>query len=310
MQSRLLDNLKLRHVTCFLAVARHRHIGRAADELHLTQPAVSKTLSELDVLVGARLFDRGRHGATLTSAGEQFFRHALEVSDALAQLDASAQLLAGGVTPRATLRVGALPTVATGILPGALSEFRRTHPDTDVIVVTDTNAALCQALLSGDHHCVVGRIPDPQAVGTRGGLTFELLYAESLALAVRTEHPLATKSTVAMTSVIAHPMIVSPASTVPRAHAEALFRDNGLDIPHGRLETLSVSVARQVTLTSDAVWVIPERTIADDVARRALTRLPVSTAGTEEPVGVLRAVGQDPEPMVEDFLRMLRAQVG
>lgn len=310
MQSRLLDNLKLRHVTCFLAVARHRHIGRAADELHLTQPAVSKTLSELDNLVGARLFDRGRHGATLTSAGEQFFRRALDVSDALTQLDAAAQLLAGGVTPRTTLRVGALPTVATGILPSTLGEFRRTHPDTDVIVVTDTNAVLCRALLNGDHHCVVGRIPDPQAVGNRGGLTFELLYAESLALVVRADHPLAATREITMTLMTTQPVIVSPASTVPRAHAEALFRGHGVEIPHGRLETLSVSVARQVTLTSDAVWVIPERTVADDVARGALVRLPVSTAGTEEPVGVLRAVGQDPEPRVEDFLRLLRAQVG
>ncbi|MFW0795736.1 LysR substrate-binding domain-containing protein [Gordonia sp. CPCC 205515] len=310
MQSRLLDNLKLRHVTCFLAVARHRHIGRAADELHLTQPAVSKTLSELDNLVGARLFDRGRHGATLTGAGEQFLRHALEVSDALTQLDVSAQQLAGGITPRATLRVGALPTVATGILPGTLAEFRRIHPDTDVVVVTDTNAALCQALLNGDHHCVVGRIPDPQVVGSRGGLTFELLYAESLALAVRTGHPLAGNRDVAMAGVVTHPMIVSPAATVPRAHAEALFRSHGVEMPHGRLETLSVSVARQVTLDSDAVWVIPERTIADDVARGILTRLPISSAGTEEPVGVLRAVGQDPEPAVEDFLRLLRAHVG
>lgn len=309
MQSRLLDNLKLRHVTCFLAVARHRHIGRAAEELHLTQPAVSKTLSELDRLVGAELFDRGRHGATLTSAGEQFFRRALEVSDALNQLDATSALLAGGAAPRSALRVGALPTVATGILPGALTEFRRTHQDVDVVVVTDTNSTLCIELLAGDHHCVVGRMPDPQIIGSRGGLTFELLYAESLALVVRPGHPLGGRRDVTMAAVVEFPMIVSPVPTVPRSHAEALFRSHGLEIPHGRLETLAVSVARQVTVSSDAVWVIPERTVADDVAQGALALLPVSTAGTEEPVGVLRAVGQDPDPMLEAFLDVLRAQV-
>ncbi|GAB2662455.1 LysR substrate-binding domain-containing protein [Gordonia jinhuaensis] len=314
MISPLSEQIKLRHISCFVTVARHRHIGRAATELHLTQPAVSKTLSELESIVGVRLLDRGRHGANLTGAGEQFLRGALEVSDTLVRLDETARTLASGATPGATLRIGALPTVATGILPRALATFGSDHPDTVVTVVTDTNAVLSAALAAGDYHCVVGRLPDPSSGGANG-LMFELLYAEPLAVVVRAGHELAEHTPLSIRDAAAYPVIVSPESTVPRAHAENLFRAAGIAIPDRRVETLTVSVARALTVNSETVWLIPERTIADDVAAGALVRLPIDTTGSAEPVGILRAARRTPrpdpaEPLVAEFIDVLREQVG
>ena len=77
------NRLRLRHITCFLAVAQERNLGRAAERLHLSQPAISKTLAELEALAGAQLVERGRHGARLTPAGEHFLRYALDVGQAL-----------------------------------------------------------------------------------------------------------------------------------------------------------------------------------------------------------------------------------
>src|SRR3546814_18907109 len=64
--------IKLRHIQCFLAVAQLNHLQRAAERLSITQPAVSKTLSELESVLGARLFERGRRGAELTRDGRIF----------------------------------------------------------------------------------------------------------------------------------------------------------------------------------------------------------------------------------------------
>src|SRR6266700_670285 len=66
-----LSRIRLRHLTCFVVVAQERTLARAAGRLHLSQPAVSKTLAELEDLAGRRLVDRGRAGAQLTQAGEQ-----------------------------------------------------------------------------------------------------------------------------------------------------------------------------------------------------------------------------------------------
>ncbi|MGH6625963.1 MAG: LysR family transcriptional regulator, partial [Burkholderiaceae bacterium] len=74
--------VQLRHLRCFVAVAQQRHLARAAEKLALSQPAVSKTLVELEQLAGARLVARGRRGAQLTPAGEQLLAHALRVLEA------------------------------------------------------------------------------------------------------------------------------------------------------------------------------------------------------------------------------------
>jgi len=88
-------NVQLRHLRCLVTVAQERHLARAAERLALSQPAVSKTLSELEAIAGTRLVERskaGRRGVQgLTAAGEQLLAHALRVLEAL---DASAQAVA------------------------------------------------------------------------------------------------------------------------------------------------------------------------------------------------------------------------
>lgn len=77
------QRIRLRHLHTFVAVAQQGTLGRAAETLNLSQPALSKTLNELEQLTGTRLFDRGRLGAQLTLVGEQFLTHAVKVLDAL-----------------------------------------------------------------------------------------------------------------------------------------------------------------------------------------------------------------------------------
>lgn len=85
MEKNILFNqrIRLRHLHTFVAVAQQGTLGRAAETLSLSQPALSKTLNELEELTGVRLFERGRLGAQLTTMGEQFLTHAVRVLDAL-----------------------------------------------------------------------------------------------------------------------------------------------------------------------------------------------------------------------------------
>ncbi|MGA8049287.1 MAG: LysR family transcriptional regulator, partial [Burkholderiales bacterium] len=89
----MLDGrIKLRHLQCFLAVAEQHSIQRAAERLAITQPAVSKTLRELEEILGVPLFRRGRKGAVPTAAAEVFLRHARASVSALQQgVDSLAQ---------------------------------------------------------------------------------------------------------------------------------------------------------------------------------------------------------------------------
>src|SRR6202012_1628269 len=93
-----MSRIRLRHLTCFVVVAQERTLARAAARLHLSQPAVSKTLAELEELAGRRLVERGRAGTQLTPAGEEFLRYAVDVTQAL---EAAAAPPTRGAGPRA-----------------------------------------------------------------------------------------------------------------------------------------------------------------------------------------------------------------
>src|ERR1700735_2206411 len=108
--SAALSRIRLRHLSCFVVVAQERTLARAAERLHLSQPAVSKTLTELERLGGPPLGGRNAAGSRVTGAGARFLRYALDVSGALDQ--AAAALTAAEPQRYPTVRVAALPTAA------------------------------------------------------------------------------------------------------------------------------------------------------------------------------------------------------
>ncbi|ELM8560285.1 LysR family transcriptional regulator [Salmonella enterica] len=278
------QRIRLRHLHTFVAVAQQGTLGRAAETLNLSQPALSKTLNELEQLTGTRLFERGRLGAQLTVPGEQFLTHAVKVLDALntagqalnRKEDASADVV----------RVGALPTAALGILPAAIGRFHQQQKSTSLQVATMNNTMLLAGLKSGEIDLGIGRMSDPELMG---GLNYELLFLESLKLVVRPGHPL-LQETITLSRVMEWPVVVSPKGTVPRQNAEALLQSQGCKMPAGCIETLSASLSRQLTVDYDYVWFVPSGAVKEDLRQATLVSLPVPTQSAGEPIDILTRV--------------------
>ncbi|WP_199026690.1 pca operon transcription factor PcaQ [Ralstonia sp. ASV6] len=298
----LPSRIRFRHLSCFVAIAQERNLRRAAERLHLSQPAVSKTLGELEALAGAQLVERGRQGARLTAAGEQFLRYAVGATQALES--ATAALMGSGEASAPVVHVGALPTVASGLLPQAIAALHAQRPHAGVRLRTGTNAELLTALKAGELDFVVGRMAEPDAMQ---GLSFELLYAEPLALVVRPGHPLLAQpgASASLQAVLDYPMVIATPGTVPRHHTEALLQTHGLRLPTGVTETLSVSVARLLACRSNAVWITPERAAHDDLQHGGLVRLDIVTSATKEPVGLLRRSASTPSELASAFMETL-----
>jgi pca operon transcription factor PcaQ len=298
----LLSRIRFRHVSCFVAIAQERNLRRAAERLHLSQPAVSKTLGELEALAGMQLVERGRQGARLTAAGEQFLRHAVSVTQALEA--ATAALTGAGEASAPVVHVGALPTVASSQLPQAIARLHAQRPHAGVRLRTGTNVELLAALKAGELDFIVGRMAEPDAMQ---GLSFELLYAEPLALVVRPGHPLLAQpgASASLQAVLDYPLVIAMSGTVPRHHTDALFQTHGLRLPPGVTETLSVSVARLLACRSDAVWITPERAARDDLAHGGLVRLDIPTSATKEPVGLLRRSASEMSELAGAFMELL-----
>jgi DNA-binding transcriptional LysR family regulator len=286
-----------------VVVAQERTLARAATRLHLSQPAVSKTLAELEGLAGRRLVERGRAGTQLTPAGEEFLRYAVDVTQAL---ESAAAVLTGAAVPIApTVRVAALPTVAGGLLVDAIARLRERRPHAGISLRIGDNPELLAGLKSGEIDVAVGRMSEPAMMQ---GVSFELLYAESLAVVTRPRHPLAIAGNKPLSplDLLDYPLVIPGAGTAPRHDVEGFFAAHGVALPPGRTETQSVSVARALALVSDAVWITPRHPVQLDLDRCWLRQLNVPVPGNAEPVGILSRSGVALGELASQLMETLR----
>jgi pca operon transcription factor PcaQ len=297
------QRIRLRHLHTFVAVAQQGTLGRAAETLNLSQPALSKTLNELEQLTGTRLFDRGRLGAQMTLMGEQFLTHAVKVLDALNHAGQSLNQKDGQNTT--VVRVGALPTAALGILPKVIGQFHKQQSDVTLQVATMNNTMLLSGLKSGEVDLGIGRMSDPELMT---GLNYELLFLESLKLVVRPGHPLLHEN-ITLSRVMEWPIVVSPKGTIPRQNAESLLSSQGCKMPATCVETLSASLSRQLTVDYNYVWFVPSGAVREDLRQGTLTSLPVTTQGAGEPIGILTRVDAPLSAAAQILLASIRKSI-
>ncbi|KWI75263.1 LysR family transcriptional regulator [Burkholderia ubonensis] len=148
--------MELKLLRTFLTVTELRHFSRAADALHMSQPALSKQIGALEASLGGRLFERGRHGATLTPFGERFLSDAQAlVRDADEILSRAREASSGR---RGHLRIGICLSVLT-IVPRLIAEFRRQHPDVAVTLSDLSSAEQARRILAGKLDAGFMRLP-------------------------------------------------------------------------------------------------------------------------------------------------------
>ncbi len=286
--------IKFRHLQCFLAVAQQGSLQKAATTLSITQPAVSKTLKELEGLLDVRLFERGRRGAALTREGQAFMRHAGASVGALRE--AVASVAQTGHEAGAVLNVGVLPTVAPWLVPHLLVQMDKQQTGapkatrSNLRIHTASNPELLGQLRQRELDMVIGRFAEPSHML---GLSFEHLYAEPLVLVVRPAHPLleAGGSDQNLELLLPRFTVVLPLEgTAIRQSADNFLLRRSVGPLKHTVETLSVSVARHYLLASDAVCLFPQGALQPELTSGVLMRLPVDVAGSEELVGLaLRA---------------------
>lgn len=298
--------VQLRHLRCFVAVAQERHLARAAARLSISQPAVSKTLGELEALARSQLVMRtteGRRGILgLTDAGERLLSHSIAVLDAVG---ASAAFMTDApAAEQEVLRLGALSCLSAGALPRALSRLVEARPELRVSVEAGANLPLMDQLRAGALDLVLGRMSDPKLMR---GLSFELLHIETLACVVRPGHPLCAQAP-SLQAILEHTVILHPPGTVPRHRADTLFASRSLRPPAWTIETSDFTLGRGLVRQSDAVWLAPRYAVKDDVDEGALVDLAIDASGAEEPLGLFRNIGKPASSASEQLAHLLRAQ--
>jgi LysR family pca operon transcriptional activator len=299
------DRIKLRHLRCFLAVASTGGIGTAATALSLSQPAVTKTIKELETILGGQLMTRGRGGAKLTIQGEAFMPRA---AACLAELDRAVESVS---TTRSRMRwrvhVGAMPSVAASLMPGAVRLFQDDGPAATVNFVTGRISYLMSLLLDDELDLVVGHMPPPDQMA---GFSFEHLYTEPFLFVVRDGHPLAQTRPCDIDALKHYEMILPENGSVAYAHVERLLLGIGLAGElFCQIETLAPTFQCAFLLETDAICVVGEGMFERELARGDLVALAIDTSHSSHPVGITAKLDSPVKPGVEVMKRAIHAEV-
>jgi len=207
--------MTLAQLRTFLSAARHMSFSRAAEELHLTQPAVSAQIVALETALKARLFDRSGRKLGLTDAGRIAAAAAEEI---LRRVDQLGSELADLLTPGAgSLKIGASHVVGIYLLPAILADFRTRYPEAELIVRVDTSHKIVDMILRNELDLAVigeGTPVQDERLATKP------IARDSLVLIAPPQHPLADVGVVTPETLAELPF-VSPARD--SASAETLF---------------------------------------------------------------------------------------
>jgi LysR family transcriptional regulator, transcription activator of glutamate synthase operon len=195
--------MELRHLRYFEAVARHSHVTRAAAELHIAQPALSKQISQLEHELGVALFDRVGRNVRLTEAGESLLPHARAV---MAQVEAGRAEMAERIGLRkGRATVGAPPTVGTQLLPAVLANFNKRYPGIELRLHESGVQTLLDLLETGLTDVAVVTLPVEDE-----NLTVVPIFTEEMVIAVWRDHPLAERGEVTISELQGEPWVLSP----------------------------------------------------------------------------------------------------
>lgn len=267
--------IKFRHLQTFIEVARQKSVGRAADVLSITQPAVTRTIRELEDYLGVDLFEREGRGIRITRFGEVFLRHAGESIAAVNRgVDSIAQARNSLGPP---LRIGALPTASATFLPDAVAEFLDAGTGSQVTIVTGENRWLLDALRLGDLDLVVGRLAAPELMT---GLHFEPLYSEEVGFVVRGGHPLLARRNFSLTELQNYTVLMPTRGSVIRPLVDRFLLSHGIPELTNVIETVSDSFGRAYLERHDAIWIISRGIVLSEVQSGRMALLDIDTSET------------------------------
>jgi DNA-binding transcriptional LysR family regulator len=257
----------LRQLRVFASAAKHASFARAADELHLTPPAVSMQIKELEGSCELPLFERAGKTVRLTMPGEYLLVYARRVLATLKEADAALAALRRVEGGRMT--VGMVST-AEYFLPRLVARFRAEHPGVEMRLSLGNNReALVRQLRDGEVDLAVMGRP-PRELDARA----EPFAAHPLAIIAAPEHPLARRRRIAPKALEAEAFIVREPGSGTRAAMEQFFRDQRI-APAAAMEMASNETIKQAVIANMGLAFVSLHTVALELAAGQLVVLKV-----------------------------------
>lgn len=266
--------MELHHLEAFEAVVRHKGFTRAAEELHLTQPAVTRQIAALEAELHTRLFDRLGRTVRLTGAGEALHRYAEPILRLAREArEAVADVESGGA---GRITVGASGTLATYVLPRLLRRFRGTAQGAraEIAIHTGVSARVREMVRAGEAD--LGLVTaSPSDAPDDAALALLFLADYETCVVVPPGHPLAEGPAVPAEALAGMPLILMESGTNLRAYVDRLLGAAGVD-EQVAMELDNVEAIKRMIESELGISLLPQVAVAAEVAAGRLAALPLA----------------------------------
>ncbi len=288
--------MNLHHLKVFLAVAEAGSISAGAERLHISQPAVTREIRDLEASLDLRLFDRLPRGVQLTEGGLRLFDYAQRIFSleraAERDLRDFAQLEQG------ELHLGASATLGAYLLPPLLTRFRAVHPHIFVSLEVSNTDVVTRQLDEG--RISLGFVEGPFA---KSDYAHHLLARDALLPVVSPHHPLAGNTALEAESLQNYPLYMREPGSGARVSIEQAYQAHGLE-PRAGMAIGSTEALKRLLADGQGIAWLSQRVVERELASGELRRLPVQDLHIERELHVLWRLGASLSPAPAAFLQL------
>lgn len=297
----LRSNIKLRHLQLLVALDEFRHLGRTAEFLSVTQPAVSKMLGEVEAMLGLVLFERSSRGTEPTASGRSIVRFARSV---LAEYERTRDEIAAEESGAAgRTRVGSMVVALPVLLARGVELLKTRSAQATVLVEEGDLTRLLPRLRLGELDLFVGRLEPGYAAPD---LVTEPLFNEPMVPVVAASHPLADKKRPAWADLVQLPCVLPPPWASLRVKLEQQFYKHGLQPPRDLIETASF-LAQATFVQQRGAVAFMARSVGRHFEDEGMVRvLDLAVPVELPPIGLITARGRSPTATTLQLMDCLR----
>lgn|SRR5574337_892927 len=287
----------IRHIRAFLAVARLGSFTRAASELHVSQPALTVQIRQLEESLRVRLFDRNKRQVALTQVGRDLLPSLAQVLTDLEAVMSASQDLAN--LRRGSVSIATLPSVAAGLLPMAIRRFASNYPDVAVHVSDVVAERILQLVKAEEVDFGIGsRLGPDRDVDVVDFLT------DQLCVFFPEDHPLASRPLPILRDVVAYPLILTARGTSVRTLVDRALEKEELEITLA-CETNYMSSAVGLVRAGLGVSILPESAV-HAAACEGIRMAAIRTPGLTRKIGIICKRNRSLSPAAESFVAVLK----
>jgi DNA-binding transcriptional LysR family regulator len=298
---RIGRRLKLRDLHILLAVVQCGSMAKAAGQLSVSNPVVSKAVSDLERTLGVRLVDRSAHGVEPTIYGRALLDHALSVFDELRQAVKHVEFLADPTAGEA--RIGSSIAIASGLITAVVDRLSRQHPRIVFHLLAAESSITYRALEERKVDLVIARIFNPIEDDR---LDAEVLYDEQEVVVAGAHNPWTRRRKIKLADLMRDPWTLPPPDTLTGSVVAQAFRNAGLDLPPTTIVTSTVPVRSALLATGRFLTIMPHSVLQFSADNPAIKRLPVELPTTRRPVGIVTLKKRTLSPVAQLFIQCAR----